>query len=175
MGTIARRAGIGTATLHRRFPTKDHLIAAVYADQYAHCVAVVDEALADPDPWRGFCHMVNEICVLQTADRTFTDAFLAKIPDTSELDDARQRTVGGLFALVARAKAVGRLRADFVPADLALSMAAVSGLAARYPRSAADTARRLAAYLLAAFAADHHGPELPPSPLTSRHLFEAAR
>ena len=51
---IARRAGIGNATLYRRFPTRAALIAAVFAEQMADHLAAVQAALANADPWDGF-------------------------------------------------------------------------------------------------------------------------
>ncbi|MBE1490704.1 TetR/AcrR family transcriptional regulator [Plantactinospora soyae] len=53
MTAIARRAGGAVATLYRRFPTKESLIIEAFADQFAACASLMDDALADPDPWRG--------------------------------------------------------------------------------------------------------------------------
>src|SRR5690349_1268544 len=44
MGEIARRAGVGPATLYRRFPTKQTLIAEAFADEMRACHAIVDDA-----------------------------------------------------------------------------------------------------------------------------------
>ncbi len=52
-GAIARRAGVGSATLYRHFPTRSSLIAAAFSEQLAQCVAALNEALQDDDPWRG--------------------------------------------------------------------------------------------------------------------------
>jgi AcrR family transcriptional regulator len=54
MREIARRAGVGPATLYRRFPTKEKLITEAFTGQIRTCHAIVDEGLADPDPWHGF-------------------------------------------------------------------------------------------------------------------------
>jgi AcrR family transcriptional regulator len=83
MAAIARRAGVGVATLYRRFPTKESLVAEVFADQFAACVSVVDEALADPDPWRGFCTLVEKVCAMQAVDRGFSAAVVASLPRPS--------------------------------------------------------------------------------------------
>ncbi|WP_218042008.1 hypothetical protein [Streptomyces abyssomicinicus] len=48
-----RLAGVGKATLSRRFATRDELISAVFADRMDAYAAATREALADPDPWRG--------------------------------------------------------------------------------------------------------------------------
>ena len=41
---IARRAGVGVATLFRRFPTRDDLVGAVFADKMAAYVEAIDES-----------------------------------------------------------------------------------------------------------------------------------
>ena len=51
MREIARRAGVGPATLYRHFPTKETLVTEALAGQMHACRAIVDDGLADPDPW----------------------------------------------------------------------------------------------------------------------------
>lgn len=77
MTTVARRAGVGVATLYRRFPTRDALVAEVFSGQLATCVGVLDEALADPDPWDGFRTLVERLFALQVAERGFTAAVVS--------------------------------------------------------------------------------------------------
>ncbi len=43
---VARRAGVGSATLYRRFPTRAALFEAVYADQVDHLPATVPDDAA---------------------------------------------------------------------------------------------------------------------------------
>jgi AcrR family transcriptional regulator len=47
---IAHRAGVGEATLFRRFPTKDDLIDAIIETRMEEVVALADAAASDPDP-----------------------------------------------------------------------------------------------------------------------------
>ncbi|WP_046086626.1 helix-turn-helix domain-containing protein [Streptomyces antioxidans] len=44
MATIARRAGVGVATLYRRFPTREALVTEVFSDEFAVCATVVAKA-----------------------------------------------------------------------------------------------------------------------------------
>src|SRR5580765_2421818 len=65
---IARRAGVGNATLYRRFPTRESLLDATFdglADDWAD---VATSALAEPDPWLAFRKIVLAVLELQAAD-----------------------------------------------------------------------------------------------------------
>lgn len=162
MREIARRAGVGVATLYRRFPTKELLVTAAFADQMATCASVVDDALADPDPWRGFCTVVEKICAMQAVDRGFTAAFVSAFPDSVDFEGVRARAEEGFAELTGRAKACGQLRADFTQADLTLLIMANGGIVADTAEVALAASRRLAALLLQSFRAH---PADPPAPL----------
>jgi AcrR family transcriptional regulator len=55
------------ATLFRRFPTREELIAATFADPMTEHAALIETALADPDSWHGFCGYVRAVCSMQPA------------------------------------------------------------------------------------------------------------
>jgi len=50
---IARHAGVGVATLYRRFPSRADLIAGAFEAKMTAYADAVTQALADPDPWAG--------------------------------------------------------------------------------------------------------------------------
>ncbi|MEV0280546.1 TetR/AcrR family transcriptional regulator [Streptomyces sp. NPDC050610] len=168
--TIARRAGVGAATLYRHFPTRASLVAEAFAEQLARCVAILDEALEDPDPWRGFCSVIEKVCAMQTVDRGFTAAFLSRSPDAVEYERERTRAEAGLDRLVRRAKDAGRLRQDFDPADLTLLFLANCGVVEGTQQDASAASRRLVGYFLQSFRADRAEPLSPPPPLGLRHI-----
>src|SRR5262252_10284554 len=62
---IALRAGVGIATLYRRFPTRGQLVAAALVDKITQYAGLAEQALAAPDPWAGFTGFVERICELQ--------------------------------------------------------------------------------------------------------------
>ncbi|MGJ6966660.1 TetR/AcrR family transcriptional regulator [Streptosporangium sp. G11] len=171
MAAIARRAGVGMATLYRRFPTREALITEVFADQLTTCVSVVDDALADPDPWHGFRTVIEKVCAMQAVDRGFTAAFLTAFPDAVDYERERVRAEHGFAELTRRAKDTGRLRADFDHADLTLLLMANSGIVAESTEAALAASRRLVAYLLQSFQADHAAPLPPAPPLGLRHMY----
>ncbi|MFD9699055.1 TetR/AcrR family transcriptional regulator [Lentzea sp. NPDC059081] len=158
MAAIARRAGVGVATLYRRFPTKEALVMEAFTEQFAVCQAAIEEALADPDPWRGFSTVIEKVCLLQACDRGFTAAFVASFPEMQS--EVRDRTWECFAALVQRAKDSRVLRADFSPHDLTLVLMANAGLTGVPVEMSTAASRRLVAYLLESFRSGTD--ELPP-------------
>ncbi|WAP59849.1 TetR/AcrR family transcriptional regulator [Streptomyces sp. S465] len=167
MATIARHARVGVATLYRRFPTRDALVTAVFSDELSVCRASMEEALADDDPWRGFCRTIESVCASQAQDRGFSDAFLSSFPDMAGFERERRRIEEGFAEVVRRAKAAGRLRQDFDLSDLTLVFMANRGVIGD-ARTAPAASRRLVAHLLRSFEtgrAEPARPLPPPAPL----------
>lgn len=163
MREIARRAGVGPATLYRRFPTKQALVTEAFTDQMRACRTIVDEGLADPDPWHGFRLVIEKICEVHALDRGFTDAFLSAYPDAVDWAADRTSTLRATAALAERAKATGHLRPDFVLDDLILMVMAQRGIHARSAATRIAAARRFAAYVIQAFEASPTHTPLPPA------------
>ena len=164
MAAVARRAGVGIATLYRRFPTKGALVSEVFAEQFAVCLAESDDALADPDPWHGFCSVIEKVCAMQAVDRGFSVVFSAEVPDAVDLAEAGDRVVHGFTRVIRRAQRAGRLRSDFRVDDLGLVLLVNGGITAPTAEAAAAVSRRLVAYLLDAFRADRTEPVRPLPP-----------
>ncbi|HWI73114.1 MAG TPA: helix-turn-helix domain-containing protein, partial [Baekduia sp.] len=55
---IAKRAGVGSGTLYRHFPTRDDLVSAVFTERMAEHVAAVEQAQREKDPWEAFAEYV---------------------------------------------------------------------------------------------------------------------
>ncbi|AOS63623.1 TetR/AcrR family transcriptional regulator [Actinoalloteichus hymeniacidonis] len=173
MAAIARRAEVGVATLYRRFPTKDALITEVFADQISACTSVIDEALADPDPWHGFQNAVTTMCEMQAEDLGLTSAFLTAFPEAVDFERQRSHVEQGLAELVRRAQDDGRLRPDFMVSDLILVFLAGNGVATGASEASRAASRRVVAYLLSSFHTDRvdpHTPLPPPAPLDIGHI-----
>ncbi|MCI2956683.1 TetR/AcrR family transcriptional regulator [Agromyces atrinae] len=162
MAAVAREAGVGKATLARRFASSGELIAAVFADRMHAYVDATDVALADPDPWRGFTRYVETICAMQAADRGFADVLTTSFPGAADLDALRQRSFAGFLELIRAAKATGCLRADFESEDLFVALVANAGVVAATADVTDAAWRRLVGLLLRAFATE--GAPLPAFP-----------
>lgn len=163
MAAVARRAGVGIATLFRRFPTRAHLVDAAFADSMEACADAMEAALADPDPWHGFTSFIEHICEMQAVDRGFADLLTMAFPAAEALEAKRAEAYRGFNELIARAQAAGRLRADFGADDLVVLLMANAGVLAATHDAAPDAWRRLVAYMLQAFAVQD-GQPLPPLP-----------
>ena len=171
LNEVARRAGVGVATLFRRFPTRDDLVTAVFADKMAAYERATAAALDDPDPWHGFCAYVERLCEMQAEDRGFADVLTATFPLAKGLQAARDRAALALAELIDRAQKVGKLRADFVHQDLPLVLMANAGVVNGTREAAPDAWRRLLAYLLQGFAAEAAQPL--PAPPTREQMYLA--
>lgn len=162
MATIAREAGVGKATLSRRFATREDLVAAVFTDRMDAYASAVAAALADPDPWHGFTGYVHAVCAMQAADRGFAEVLTMTFPAAKTFEARRTRAYNDFVELITRAKATGHLRADFTDRDLPILLMANAGVIAATQNAAPDTWQRLVGHMLRSYAAD--GAPLPPLP-----------
>jgi AcrR family transcriptional regulator len=163
MHEIARRAGVGVGTLYRRFPTRGELIAGAFEEKMRAYAEGVEDALTDPDPWAGFCRYVEQLCLVQSTDRGFSEVLTLTFPTAEVFEAARRRAYSGFKKLIASAKASGSLREDFAPEDLIMVLMANAGVLMATGDTAPRMSPRLIAYLLEAFAAPGRS-ELPPPP-----------
>jgi AcrR family transcriptional regulator len=162
MREVARRAGVAPATLYRRFPTKEMLVTEAFAEQMQACHAVVDEGLADPDPWHGFCLVIEKMCDLHARDRGFTAALISTFPHAVDFEARREYALKAIDELARRAKEAGRLRPDFVLDDVLLVLMANSGIHATSLTTQVTASRRFAALAISAFQASPDASPLPP-------------
>jgi AcrR family transcriptional regulator len=129
---IARRAGVGNATLYRRFPTRQDLIAAVFADRKTTHVELADKALAQADPWQGFVDYVTGLCELQAENRGLGELLVTVNFDGDErLTQLRATSQRRAREVVERAQGAGTLRADFDLDDLWRLLMANAGVIER--------------------------------------------
>lgn len=129
---IAARAGVGHATVFRRFPTKDALIAAVVARQIADLTAFVEQALAEEDAGEAFRGFVWHAAELHARDRALYEGF-SRCGCVSDVADAKTRLTALVEQLIERAQAAGAVRPDVSAED-------VSTLVGSAIRGSADSA-----------------------------------
>ncbi|WP_203720463.1 TetR/AcrR family transcriptional regulator [Paractinoplanes brasiliensis] len=164
MRQVARRAEVGPATLYRRFPTKQVLVEAAFADEVRACRGIVEGGCAAEDPWLGFCSVIEGLTVLNARNHGFTEAFMAAAPDVDMFAAHRASLLRMLAGLVGRAQDAGALRGDFVVDDLVLVLLAGRGLSSLPLRLRDKAARRFAALSIDGFRASDANRRLPRAP-----------
>ncbi|WP_326778977.1 TetR/AcrR family transcriptional regulator [Streptomyces sp. NBC_01445] len=125
---IARRAGVGNATMYRHFPTRRELIIAVYSEEVAELCARSQSLLAEDPPGDALfawlqdfiAHVAakRELALSITDDRTGQRSAL--------FDRWHQSMHTAASALLTRAQSAGAVRADLNASEL---LALANGIA----------------------------------------------
>jgi AcrR family transcriptional regulator len=116
VSAVAERAGVGIGSLYRRYGSKDDLLRHLCMLAMRQSIAAAQEALAVPDAWDGLTGYIRAA----VAQGTGALAPLAgAIETTPEMWEASRRGRDLLGSLVSRAHAIGALRADATPLDVA--------------------------------------------------------
>ncbi|PYE49500.1 TetR family transcriptional regulator [Deinococcus yavapaiensis KR-236] len=169
---VAERAGVGIATLYRRFPTRADLVGALYDEEYTEYGTALDEALAFDDAWRGLEHYFERVCQHQASHAGLPDALTTTLPGNRHLEAGRARLREQMSQLIARAQQQGTLRADVTPEDLAFVLIGTGAVVAATSPVAPNAWRRHLALTLDGFRAEG-ARTLPVPPLSQRQLFRA--
>lgn len=130
LDAVARAAGVGIATLYRRFPDRHALLRAVVQDAVAAVLADIRAATDDaPTAWDalaralGWSPQLRVVLRLVAVAPAADAATLAADAETRSVRDELVTLVGDL---VSDAQAEGTLRDDVSTGDVVLLMAAVS-------------------------------------------------
>lgn len=137
MCEIARRAGVGQATLYRNFPDRRNLVAALIVEQMEQTEQLAAEHAGDPDAFFVLIRNVVETMARFHAlgELAHEDACLG-----SALDRRRRRLAELLQEPIADAKAAGKLRDDLTIDDVFLMVSMLKGAVDRSDGPVARTA-----------------------------------
>jgi AcrR family transcriptional regulator len=126
LAAVTERAGVGQASLYRRYPSKDALLARVCEHGMARMRDAVLAAIRSPgDPWdalSGFLRWYLE------SGTPRLGALLGSFVPEDELFDLAHQTNEAIQALVHQNVKAGRLREDVTGADLTLIVTQLSTL-----------------------------------------------
>ena len=115
---IARRAGVGRGTVFRRFPTKEHLIAAIVVDRMDQVSARGRELLADPNPDAALFELLASMVGSAQTDRALFEAVGDTFLANEDIRVAHAQLAGVLDQLLQRAQDAGTIRDDVGALDL---------------------------------------------------------
>lgn len=115
---IAHRAGVGEATLFRRFPTKDDLIDAIIETRMEEVVGLADAAASDPDPAVALEHFMQDLVKQFSRDKGFFEAAGERCMNDPHFQSLRERAEAAVGRLLKRAQDVGAVRTDLSASDI---------------------------------------------------------
>ncbi|MFW6694198.1 TetR/AcrR family transcriptional regulator [Streptomyces sp. MAR4 CNX-425] len=173
---VARRAGVGIATLYRNFASREALIRGVAAATLTELGAVAREAPArDEEPFealRRFAH-----AALRLRIGAVLPALSGRIRIDKELAELRAATMHAVQELIVRAQRAGQLREDVVFGDVPFMIMRLTLLlpGGGLPEDQALAHRHLEVYLdgLRPAAARARGAALPGPAVTAERFVQA--
>ncbi|MGV9678605.1 TetR/AcrR family transcriptional regulator [Nocardia sp. NPDC003482] len=125
---IARRAGVGNATMYRHFPTRGELIIAVYSEEVAELCAASRSLLAEDPPDDALFDWLRNFIAHVTTKRdlalSITDDSTGQRP--ALFDRWHHSMHAAASALLTRAQNAGTVRADLTASEL---LALANGIA----------------------------------------------
>jgi AcrR family transcriptional regulator len=122
MAELARRAGVGMATVYRNFPSRQDVLEALFADEVDALIAAAEDMTLLPWLRRLFAFLQSK--------RPIGAELLDTADGFSVLEGGRARVVAAAEPLVAAARASGEIRADLTLEqilDLVKAVARVPG------------------------------------------------
>ena len=129
MDDIAHRAQLGIGTLYRHFPTRQHLLEAVYVDEFEAISRRADD-LASLPPWDALVAWLREFVRYAATKRALAQEMLTSIDRDAEVFRAsREAITSAGDLLLGRAQDAGVARADAQWADIGRLIGGIAGAA----------------------------------------------
>ena len=135
---IAKRAGVGSGTLYRHFPTRQALLEAVYRGQVEELCARADELLASQSPGEALGNWLRAMAAYATTKRGMREV-IGKDSEVNRYCRDLIRTAGD--KLLGGAQESGEVRADASRDDLFKFVHAISVATEQSPDGPEQTDR----------------------------------
>jgi AcrR family transcriptional regulator len=122
LGEIARRAGVGNATLYRHFPTREDLCEAVFAEYGNDLERIRERVLRIPDAWDALVAWLEETCAECASDQAFADLVTHGMTRSPALNEVCEQGIRLARTLLENAQRQGAVRSDIELTDLLFIM-----------------------------------------------------
>ncbi|MEV5608661.1 helix-turn-helix domain-containing protein [Streptomyces sp. NPDC052225] len=171
LDVIARRAGVGNATLYRHFPTRVALVDAVFRDPLSDTMTAGEKAQAAADAWAGLTGYLDAVFTVLATDRAANDLMTTSLQGVEALEAVHAHNHRTLELLLERGRAQGSVRPDVVTEDVLFALAALGrAVPALVGTASPDAWRRPLALFLDGLRAAPGTATLPGPALTASQL-----
>lgn len=167
---IARRAGVGNATLYRHFPTRAALVDEVFGDALTETTAAGERARTAEDAWVGLTEYLQTVFAGLAADRGTNDLMTTSLEGVTSLEAIHAHNRTTIHGLLRRGQEQGTIRADLTTEDLLFTLAALGRAVPALTTVTPDAWLRPPTLLLDGLRACPATPSLPAPALTSAQL-----
>ena len=163
---LAEAADVAVGTVYRRFPDKESLIEALYAEEVDDLFAMADAALEIEDPWQALLTFMTKSLEVQAGNRSLKELALGGAPGLALVCQAQERLTPVIGELVARVQRAGLLRPGIGTEDFALVPIMIGAIIDSAREVDPELWRRTLVLVMDGFRAEHCGrlPSSTPSP-----------
>jgi len=166
---IARAAGVGVGTVYRRFPDRESLIDALFADKIEKLLALVEQAEQVSDPWGAVVAFVQSGAEQMRKDRALAEVVMCASNAQAVIEHRRDEITDAVTRLLRRAQDSGAVRCGVEATDLAFFSHVVSVVGVH---SGPEAAQRYVTMVLDAIRARPDSADLPGHALSVEDLQE---
>ena len=164
---IATRAGVGQATIFRRFATKEDLVLAVVETKLGRMLEAAEAASERKRAWDGLRELMQSGVEFHMRDRALFESAHERVMAAPRLREKKLRMLELVGRVIDRAKAEGDLRRDVAPADVPVLIAAAAQAGAMAGDGDAETWKRYLQIMLDGLRPEGSRSRLRPAPAKS--------
>ncbi|MFF4349294.1 TetR/AcrR family transcriptional regulator [Streptomyces sp. NPDC001530] len=172
LDVIARRAGVGNATLYRHFPSRAALVDEVFRDTLTATMAAGERARTAKDAWTGLLDYMDAVFTGLAADRGAIDLMTTRLEGVATLEAVHAHNRDTVDMLLRRGREQGTVRGDLTTEDLLFALAALGRAVPALTATAPQAWRRSLALLLDGLRISPAAAPLPEPSLTPDQLGE---
>ncbi|MFJ6081437.1 TetR/AcrR family transcriptional regulator [Streptomyces sp. NPDC092369] len=122
LGSIAKAAGVGIATLYRHFPNRESLVLATYDYEVEQLCSAADRLLETLPPDRALQEWMRHLASLLVTKQHMSEALRTIGVGETWASESYARISDTIGTLLAAGVAAGTIRSDLKTADVVLAM-----------------------------------------------------
>lgn len=142
LNDIARHAGVGVATVYRRFPDKTVLVREALRDDVDMVLQVADEAMATQPAWDGLMLLIDHIADLLVSNLGLRDIALGPGQLSGDFGEVADQVRGHVEELLQRAWQEGTVRPGVTADDFTMMYFMITELAMHATQASPRAYRR---------------------------------